>query len=119
MVLVLTHVPSLCGIMHTVHIPHYMSGNFYLLYFRLNPLISIVLCFLAWFPTQRMMCDLHYFTVSFRWARQMLPSHSQFDLFFYPLQITGHNIADLDPLGINDTDLDSSVPPELQLKNAG
>lgn len=28
-------------------------------------------------------------------------------------QIRGHNIANLDPLGINDADLDSSMPPEL------
>ncbi len=33
--------------------------------------------------------------------------------------MTGHNIADLDPLGINEADLDSSIPPELQLHNAG
>ena len=25
----------------------------------------------------------------------------------------GHNIAKLDPLGINEADLDSSIPPEL------
>ena len=28
-------------------------------------------------------------------------------------QIRGHNIAVLDPLGINDADLDNSMPPEL------
>ena len=28
-------------------------------------------------------------------------------------QIRGHNIANLDPLGINDADLDDSMPPEL------
>lgn len=28
-------------------------------------------------------------------------------------QIRGHNIAKLDPLGINEADLDSSTPPEL------
>lgn len=28
-------------------------------------------------------------------------------------QIRGHNIANLDPLGINDADLDGSMPPEL------
>ena len=28
-------------------------------------------------------------------------------------QIRGHNIANLDPLGINDADLDNSTPPEL------
>ena len=28
-------------------------------------------------------------------------------------QIRGHNIANLDPLGINAADLDDSMPPEL------
>ena len=27
----------------------------------------------------------------------------------------GNNIAQLDPLGINDADLDSAIPPELQM----
>ena len=31
-------------------------------------------------------------------------------------QIRGHNIATLDPLGINDADLDDSMPPELIVK---
>lgn len=29
------------------------------------------------------------------------------------LQIRGHNVATLDPLGISDVDLDSEVPSEL------
>ena len=30
----------------------------------------------------------------------------------------GHNIAYLDPLGINEADLDSSIPPELIVDNS-
>ena len=30
-------------------------------------------------------------------------------------QTRGHHIADLDPLGINQADLDATVAPELQL----
>ena len=33
--------------------------------------------------------------------------------------MTGHSIADLDPLGINDADLDNKVPDELQPENSG
>lgn len=31
----------------------------------------------------------------------------------------GHQIAKLDPLGLNDADLDDSIPPELQLETYG
>ncbi|KJE90257.1 oxoglutarate dehydrogenase [Capsaspora owczarzaki ATCC 30864] len=34
-------------------------------------------------------------------------------------QVNGHRIANLDPLGIFDADLDDSIPPELELKNYG
>lgn len=34
-------------------------------------------------------------------------------------QMRGHNIADLDPLGINSADLDDVIPPELVLSNYG
>jgi len=34
-------------------------------------------------------------------------------------QMRGHNIADLDPLGINSADLDNETPPELILENYG
>lgn len=34
-------------------------------------------------------------------------------------QTRGHNIADLDPLGINSADLDDSIPPELELATYG
>merc|ERR1711962_1122975 len=34
-------------------------------------------------------------------------------------QTRGHNIADLDPLGILDADLDGEIPPELILENLG
>jgi len=34
-------------------------------------------------------------------------------------QMRGHNIADLDPLGINSADLDNEIPPELILANYG
>lgn len=33
------------------------------------------------------------------------------------MQTRGHNIADLDPLGINSVDLDDTIPPELELAN--
>ena len=32
---------------------------------------------------------------------------------YLPRVRVGHNIAKLDPLGINEADLDSSIPPEL------
>ena len=34
-------------------------------------------------------------------------------------QTRGHNVADLDPLGIYDADLDGSTPPDLELANYG
>ena len=34
-------------------------------------------------------------------------------------QARGHNVADLDPLGIYDADLDGSTPPDLELANYG
>ena len=34
-------------------------------------------------------------------------------------QTRGHNIADLDPLGINSADLDDTIPPELELSFYG
>lgn len=37
----------------------------------------------------------------------------------FTLQTRGHNIADLDPLGINSADLDDTVPPELELSFYG
>lgn len=33
--------------------------------------------------------------------------------------MTGHSITTLDPLGINNADLDSSIPAELVVTNAG
>ncbi|CAB4015929.1 2-oxoglutarate dehydrogenase-like, mitochondrial [Paramuricea clavata] len=50
-----------------------------------------------------------------------LPNHEliQKHLAVYSLirsyQIRGNNVADLDPLGILDADLDSSIPPELSM----
>eukprot|EP00053_Salpingoeca_punica_P017517 m.168912 g.168912 ORF g.168912 m.168912 type:complete len:978 (-) comp17227_c0_seq1:240-3173(-) len=34
-------------------------------------------------------------------------------------QVRGHNISQLDPLGIMDADLDGAVPPELNIENYG
>jgi 2-oxoglutarate dehydrogenase E1 component len=34
-------------------------------------------------------------------------------------QARGHNVADLDPLGLYDADLDGSTPPDLELANYG
>ena len=34
-------------------------------------------------------------------------------------QARGHNVADLDPLGMYDADLDGSIPPDLELDNYG
>ena len=34
-------------------------------------------------------------------------------------QVRGHNIAELDPLGMYDADLDGSTPPDLELANYG
>ena len=40
-----------------------------------------------------------------------------FDTLF--IQLRGHNLATLDPLGILDADLDDSIPEELVLENWG
>lgn len=37
---------------------------------------------------------------------------------FCILHCAGHNIAKLDPLGISEADLDSSIPPELIVDNS-
>ena len=34
-------------------------------------------------------------------------------------QARGHNVADLDPLGMYDADLDGTIPPDLELANYG
>lgn len=34
-------------------------------------------------------------------------------------QLRGHNVSDLDPLGLYDADLDGSTPPDLELENYG
>ena len=34
-------------------------------------------------------------------------------------QARGHCVADLDPLGMFDADLDGSIPPDLELANYG
>jgi 2-oxoglutarate dehydrogenase E1 component len=34
-------------------------------------------------------------------------------------QVRGHHVADLDPLGILDADLESKTPPELELSHYG
>ena len=46
----------------------------------------------------------------FRWNTVTL-----FDDDIHFTFLTGHNIAKLDPLGINSADLDDSMPPELKV----
>lgn len=44
---------------------------------------------------------------------------TQVQLLVRAFQVRGHHIAKLDPLGINDADLNSSVPPELGIEHYG
>ena len=44
---------------------------------------------------------------------------NEYIYIFFPTQVRGHNIADLDPLGIGAADLDSSNVPELTTANYG
>ena len=44
---------------------------------------------------------------------------TQVQLLVRAFQVRGHHIADLDPLGVLDADLDNIVPPELQLSHYG
>ncbi|KAK0407469.1 hypothetical protein QR680_019211 [Steinernema hermaphroditum] len=46
---------------------------------------------------------------------QAITDHLKVQLLIRSYQTRGHNIADLDPLGINSADLDDTVPPELEL----
>ena len=43
----------------------------------------------------------------------------QVQLLVRAYQVRGHHVADLDPLGIMDTDLSGQVPPELELSHFG
>lgn len=43
----------------------------------------------------------------------------QVQLLVRAFQVRGHHIANLDPLGINQPDLDSTMPPELTIENYG
>jgi hypothetical protein len=45
--------------------------------------------------------------------------HSQVQLLVRAFQVRGHNIANLDPLGMNGADLDNSMPSELTIEHYG
>ncbi|CAD5218540.1 unnamed protein product [Bursaphelenchus okinawaensis] len=46
---------------------------------------------------------------------QAIHDHLKIQLLIRSYQTRGHNIADLDPLGINSADLDDTIPRELEL----
>ncbi|VDM71573.1 unnamed protein product, partial [Strongylus vulgaris] len=48
-----------------------------------------------------------------------ISEHLKVQLLIRSYQTRGHNIADLDPLGINSADLDDTIPPELELSFYG
>uniref|UniRef100_A0A1I8A919 2-oxoglutarate dehydrogenase, mitochondrial n=1 Tax=Steinernema glaseri TaxID=37863 RepID=A0A1I8A919_9BILA len=48
-------------------------------------------------------------------STQAISDHLKVQLLIRSYQTRGHNIADLDPLGINSADLDDTIPPELEL----
>lgn len=48
-----------------------------------------------------------------------ITDHLSVQLIIRSFQTRGHNIADLDPLGINSADLDDTIPPELELSTYG
>ncbi|CAJ0936363.1 unnamed protein product, partial [Mesorhabditis belari] len=50
---------------------------------------------------------------------QSISDHLKIQLLIRSYQMRGHNVADLDPLGINSADLDDTVPPELELSFYG
>ncbi|KAK6011828.1 hypothetical protein OSTOST_23074, partial [Ostertagia ostertagi] len=50
---------------------------------------------------------------------QAISDHLKVQLLIRSFQTRGHNIADLDPLGINSADLDDTIPPELELSFYG
>ncbi|KAK6029225.1 putative oxoglutarate dehydrogenase, E1 component [Ostertagia ostertagi] len=50
---------------------------------------------------------------------QAITDHLKVQLLIRSFQTRGHNIADLDPLGINSADLDDTIPPELELSFYG
>ncbi|WKY03571.1 hypothetical protein Q1695_004935 [Nippostrongylus brasiliensis] len=50
---------------------------------------------------------------------QSISDHLKVQLLIRSYQTRGHNIADLDPLGINSADLDDTIPPELELSFYG
>jgi 2-oxoglutarate dehydrogenase E1 component len=50
---------------------------------------------------------------------KVIEDHLNVQALIRSYQITGHNIASLDPLGINDADLSDSIPPELIPANSG
>lgn len=45
-----------------------------------------------------------------------ITDHLSVQLIIRNYQTRGHNIADLDPLGISSADLDDTTPPELELE---
>ncbi|XP_033644235.1 2-oxoglutarate dehydrogenase, mitochondrial-like isoform X1 [Asterias rubens] len=49
--------------------------------------------------------------------RRVIEDHLSVQTIIRSYQIRGHNISKLDPLGINNPDLNSEIPPELEAKN--
>ena len=45
--------------------------------------------------------------------------HTKVMQLIQAFQTRGHNVSDLDPLGMYDADLDGATPPDLQLENYG
>ncbi|SCZ88064.1 BZ3500_MvSof-1268-A1-R1_Chr10-2g02825 [Microbotryum saponariae] len=49
----------------------------------------------------------------------LVEDHMKVQLLVRAFQVRGHHIANLDPLGINQPDLSSTMPPELTIENYG
>ncbi|KAK4049847.1 2-oxoglutarate dehydrogenase E1 component [Microbotryomycetes sp. JL201] len=52
-------------------------------------------------------------------AGSAVEDHMKVQLLVRAFQVRGHHIAQLDPLGINSPDLDSTMPPELTIEHYG
>lgn len=50
---------------------------------------------------------------------KVVQDHLKVQTLIRAYQVRGHSIANLDPLGIYDADLDPSIPPELTLEHYG
>jgi len=56
---------------------------------------------------------------SFKEVQKEIQDHLKLQLLVRAYQVSGHHIANLDPLGINQADLSPTPPPELQLETYG